>query len=470
MNCIDLFRNASIQDSAKPALWMPPNHVTTFGQLQQGAAAAQRLCRKCGVKRGDGVLLVDSISPRLYASVIGILGMGAHAILVEPWMPLPLLNRAIDLVKPKLFLTNLWGRAWGLRVQAIREIPAWSGFKYNLDSSSELEAEAVPTETLAMVTFTTGTTGNPKGVVRTHGLLVEQHFALSDALRSNDFTGADLTVFANMALSNLASGRCSLLVPSQPKNNFFHLLKQLPSSLAPVTMTCGPAFLKELLNTAPLASLQSVHVGGALADCQLFEKGFSLLPDARWLHVYGSSEAEPVACADARRAVQESKKKGYFQTLYLGHLIPEIQANIDRDSTWVSGLHVSPFYLGDDFSNRRYKRLDESGRIWHDMGDRIVVSEDAWWYCGRSSQEIEEFFLEQQIYSFLQLSTCFVQRDEDGGLYLFGENVHRRRQELLQKFPMLEDVFEVVIYRDQRHHARINRQKSLEKGAPWIVG
>ena len=59
-----------------------------------------------------------------------------------------------------------------MRSRAIRDIPKWCGLaQVNPDAAAELTAEAVPPETPGMVTFTTGTTGHPKGVVRTHGLL-----------------------------------------------------------------------------------------------------------------------------------------------------------------------------------------------------------------------------------------------------------------------------------------------------------
>ena len=69
---------------------MPQNDTVSFEQLRRGAASAQQLCRRFQVKRGDGVLLFDAVSPRLYAAIIGIMGLGAHVILVEPWMPLSL--------------------------------------------------------------------------------------------------------------------------------------------------------------------------------------------------------------------------------------------------------------------------------------------------------------------------------------------------------------------------------------------
>lgn len=472
MNCVDLFRHFAREKADRTALWFPPNTNVSFGQLKQSAAGAQVLFQAHGVKAGDGVLLFDRLSPELYAAIIGLLGLGAHVVLVEPWMPLPLIDRAVSLVKPKMFVTNALGWVWGMRSPAIRCIPKWCSWGEIKKQSTlnGLLVELVLPETPGIITFTTGTTGMPKGVMRTQKLLLEQHFVLLEAIRADAYEGADLCVFANLALSNLACGRSTLVMPSLWHPKYFRMLHQLPAELAPVTLTCGPAFLEQLLNHAPLATLKAINIGGALTDCSLFEKGFSLLPEAQWLHIYGSSEAEPVSVCKARHAVSESQSQGYFQTLYVGHPVPQIQSSIEANSLWVSGPHVSPYYLGDEESNRCHKRRDEKGHIWHDMGDRIIASEKGWWYGGRSNLPHDEFILEQKIYAFLQSSKSFVHRSAEGGLYLFGERIHRYRRALLQQFSALTDVYELVVYRDKRHRARIDRQLSLKKGAPWIVG
>lgn len=470
MNCIENFVSFALKNPEKPALYVDGSLIT-FGELLKQAGSIQQQLKDWGIKSGDGVLLFDTFSSRLYASIIAILGMGAHVVFVEPWMPLSLLNKAVAMVKPKLFLTRFIGRLWGWRAKSIRQIPLWKSISsIPIDPKATLSVEKLAAETTGVVTFTTGTTGAPKGVVRTHQFLLEQHHAISRTLKSDLFTGPDLCIFANFALTNLASGRCSILVSKKWNRKLFQSLEKLPTELLPVTLTCGPAFLKQLIQHHPQLPLKSIHIGGALTDCCLFEEGFAKWPEARWVHVYGSSEAEPVASADARQAVELSKKRGYFQTLFVGQHIPEIEAKVKNGTLWVTGPHVSTFYLGDAESNLKYKEEDIAGKVWHDMGDRILMDQEGWWFGGRGGQPIEEFILEQKIYTFLNSSNCFIYKNNDNSIYLFGEDIKNRQLDIKVHFPEIKDVYNLTVYRDHRHRARIDRKKSLQKGAPWIVG
>ena len=86
-------------------------------------------------------------------------------------------------------------------------------------------------------------------------------------------------------------------------------------------------------------------MGGALTDCGIFERGFTKWPNVDWKHLYGSTEVEPVAVADARVAVSKSRARSYFQTLYLGQPIADIQYELEPNTVWVTGPHVCPRYL-----------------------------------------------------------------------------------------------------------------------------
>ncbi|MEK7358595.1 MAG: hypothetical protein AAB250_19270, partial [Bdellovibrionota bacterium] len=190
------------------------------------------------------------------------------------------------------------------------------------------------------------------------------------------------------------------------------------------------------------------------------------------IHVYGSSEAEPVACADAREAVQRSRERGFFQTLSLGKPVREITSTIETDNVWVTGPHVCPLYIGGEEENRLHKKTDGEGRVWHSTGDRVRSDHDGWWYSGRSGQAHEEFLLEQKVYSAIGSSKAFVMK-EDGALSLFIEADALRRTrtyEVLREMKAFNRIFEVKIKRDRRHRARIDRAASLRTRKPWRVG
>ncbi len=472
MNCIELFTAQCREKEGDPALWMHDHGTTTFADLRDLSERVQRLCRSKGVAPGDSVLLFEGIGPGLYASVLGILAMGASVVLVEPWMKVGDLHRIMALVKPRLFLTNTLGKLWGLRIPSVRSIPNWAGTRSlkRMALGKGMHLEQVSEDTPAVMVFTSGTSGNPKGIVRTHGFLAQQQQILTRDLDLDRFPGPDLSIFANFVLSNLASGRCSVIIPHKWPEPVLKKVDTLPEQLQPVTMACGPAFLKRLLGSAKVRRLKSVHVGGALSDCQVFEEGFKQWPEARWHLVYGSSEVEPVTMWDARSAVKQSRSRDCFQTLFLGGPVPEISFSIEPDSLWVSGPHVCPGYIANDDANRRYKRKDEEGRIWHCMGDRVIADDAGWWFAGRSEQRLQDFQLEQRIYSLVGSSDSFVFRNGKDELFLLGSNLTPFQDRIKNECKEISRVVEARVYRDRRHRAKIDRRLSVKKGAPWIAG
>jgi len=471
MNCIELFTQQVRNHPNRTALFvgggLSGTDEISFSLLKQKAAHTQAFLIQSGIKPGDSILLLDTLSVRLYAQIIAILALGCSVVLVEPWMPPPQIQKVIALIKPQAFLSQGLGWIWGLRLSSIRSIPQWLSTKktYTHSPAPTLHLENVDHSQPGIITFTSGTTGTPKGIVRTQGYLIKQNEVLSHHLRAKDLLGADLCIFANFTLMNLAAGRSTLLTPPQWPEHFLKSLDQLPEHLKPTSLTAGPAFLEKLMKHASLPTLQSIHIGGAQTDCETFERGFVKWPQAEWSHIYGGSEVEPVACVDARLAVQKSRNKNLFQTLYLGTPVPEIRAKLLPNTLWVSGPHVCPEYLGNPEENLNYKSTDSEGLLWHNMSDRIILDQEGWWYAGRSQQDREDFEIEQNIYSHLNSSRSFIYKR-----WLIGEGIAKHKNKLLRQFPTLNGVIEARVYRDRRHRARIDRKKTLQKEAPWIVG
>ncbi len=434
-----------------------------FQEMYSKAVAARIRLQKVGVVPGSAVLMADQISAEFYSVVMAVLSLGATVMLVEPFLPLSEIELIVDRIKPKVLVTSWMGRVWGIRAKSIRTIPYWISSQKLCGSGSggKLIAESVSPEFPGIITFTTGTTGKAKGVVRTHSGLTAQNLAIRNAAQMDQYQKPDLAIFANLVLANLGMGRGTIFVPPRWKKNDLKKIEALPSELQPETLSCGPAFLNQLMKLQRLPKLKSIHVGGALTDCSIFEESFKRFGEnTRFIHVYGSSEAEPVAFVDARIAVNESRNRGFVQTLLVGKMIPEIKASQESSGLWVTGPHVCPYYVANDLENSKTKRRDDEGRIWHFMGDRIEQDSEGFWYQGRSFQTKEDFLLEQRVYAFLQNTACFVQRTPDHKLILKGEEVESRGSELLKKFPEIQQVQEVKIKRDRRHRARIDRGAS----------
>ncbi|MDQ3230302.1 MAG: AMP-binding protein [Pseudobdellovibrionaceae bacterium] len=468
MNAAILIDSQILAKKDQPALWLPRSGSCSFRELDQLAQKITGVLHQKGLKAGDQVLLFIDLSHLLYGCILALARAGITAVLVEPWMPLDRLQHVFATVQPKAFLTGRLGRLWGLRIPGVRRIPHWISSRELLSG----RADPAVTQNLdddhpCIITFTSGTSGKPKGMVRTHGYLRAQHRALNEALHFDQHTGADLCIFANFALANLADGRCSVVIPARARDNVLSQLDDLPDHLQPETSTCGPAFLLRLMQRAQLKKLHSLHVGGAQTDCAIFERAFALWPEAMITHVYGSTEAEPVATCDARQAVRWSRERGYFQTLFLGQPWSGVEHKEKDNQLWIHGPHVCPEYLADDEANRLHKHKDAKGRLWHRLGDRVEQEARGWWYKGRDHQPPEDFADEQRIYAAIGSSKAFIRRTEDGQRAVYAAEAKVRISNIRSVCPDVTSIYQTTIRRDRRHQARIDRDASL-KGASCI--
>lgn len=464
MNCAELFSRQAKNNEKKNAVVTADGEAVNFGDLARRAGGIQAHLTSLQLTTEDKALVMALPCPALYASALAMMGLGISIVFVEPWMPLANIEQVVKITQPKIFVANLMGLAWGARVKAIRAIKNWvtlSSLKKNIKDGDFNPVNVAP-DLPGIITFTTGTTGLPKGVVRTQGYLVNQHEVLTKSLGLKDDQGCDLTIFANFVFSNLARGCTSLLMPSTWSEGNFWRIEAQAAIHKPSTTTCGPAFLLNAIKLANFPHLDHIHVGGALTDCDIFLSAFKKWPNAHFLHVYGSSEAEPVACIDARESVEKSKLAGFFQALLLGAPVEEAKLSLAENSLWVSGRHVCPQYVGNQRENQLYKKFDEHGVLWHDMGDRVSMTEAGLWYQGRSSQASEDFLLEQKLYSETQSSKSFIRRDSNNRIVWLGEDIAKMTKIAL-RFKEVDDIVKTKIVRDRRHRARIDRTRSTPK-------
>ena len=193
--CIDRHLTTDRKDKVAMLWEAKDGHAETFtfAQMAAGSNKAANGLRSLGVKKGDRVFVFLERVPELYFTVFGTLKLGAViGPLFSAFGPDAVRDRLAD-SEAKVLLTSpdLWARVKDIRAdlpqlqhvvildrQGGGDVPegtvAWADV---FDAQSEeFEIEATDPEDFAIMHYTSGTTGKPKGAAHVH-MAIMGHYA-----------------------------------------------------------------------------------------------------------------------------------------------------------------------------------------------------------------------------------------------------------------------------------------------------
>jgi acyl-CoA synthetase (AMP-forming)/AMP-acid ligase II len=485
--------------------------VITFAQLDSNSARAATLLQQSGLKPGDAVFVLLPMSAELYMAILALFRLNMVAMFVDPSAGVKHLEESCALNPPQGLIAGPKAHLLRLVSPALRKIPVkfvvgmplpgcarWWRFD-GLRPSDEIAAAAP--ETPALLTFTSGSTGQPKAAVRTHGLLAAQHQALKSTL--NQTPGEiDLTTMPIVLLANLAAGVTSLIPDADLRR---------PGEIQPgpviaqiqehhvQTSVAAPAFFERLIAECArlgitLPSLRRISSGGAPVFPRLLGQLGIMAPAAEIVAVYGSTEAEPIAhIASREMSAADIQSMLGGQGLLAGRPVDEILLRVMRDQ-WgkslgpysepefaaqcletgkpgeivVSGSHVLPGYLDGRGDSETKFRVD--GTVWHRTGDAGYLDDQGrLWLLGRCVAQINDeygtlypFAAECAVYQFPEVRRAAVLVHEGQRALALetpqgarGVDLHAIRKILswahLEKLYLLEE-----IPVDRRHNSKVD--------------
>ncbi|MFF5447659.1 amino acid adenylation domain-containing protein [Streptomyces sp. NPDC012888] len=387
------FARAAVAPSA-PAVLAADGTTLDYGRLADRALRVAGALRDHGVEPGDAVAISLPKGPDQIVAVLGVHAAGAHYVPIGIEQP-PARARSI---RERAGATLVLGSTTGPGALALGEASTWP------DPLPE-PVYAAP-DTVAYVLFTSGSTGEPKGVEVSHRAaantvddLVERlGLGTGDrtlALSALDF---DLSVFDVFA--PLSAGGAVVTVDEATRKDAA-AWTGLVRRHAVTVLNCVPSLLDMLLTAAeqdpPGDTLRAVLLGGDWVGVDLPVRLHAQVPGCRFLGLGGTTETA------IHSTVQEAvggRVPARWTSVPYGTPLRNVRCRVvdvqGRDcpdwvagELWIGGTGVADGYRQDPVRTAD-RFLEQDGLRWYRTGDRARYWPDGTLeFLGRADDQVK---------------------------------------------------------------------------------
>ena len=295
-----LFKAQATETPDTPAIVFGAEQIS-YAQLDQATDALGAYLRRCGVSTDDPVGIYLETCPEYIVAVIGTLKAGAAFMPVALDLPDSLLGTLVSESQPKMVITKAQhlprlSKFSGPRLLPVDSDQCWRA----LDPATD--EICVDTGDLAFLPYTSGTTGQPKGVMQSSGALISSYLA---RYRFSSYSVGDRVAcnifFPWEFLRPLLKGGTVYVIP----DDVMFFPRALTGFIAKHRITevlFTPSLLQGILNSASpeqlrarLSSLRVVWLNGEVVPASLLKPALDVLPrSARVFNTYSISETHDV--------------------------------------------------------------------------------------------------------------------------------------------------------------------------------
>jgi len=410
MNLSTKFHETAKAYADKPAYYFM-GQSSTYAELDVAITKFASGLEKLGIKQGDHIALLLGNSPHFVISLYGALRLGVTVIPVNPIYTADeigyILNNgdvkavvALDLAIPlankmHTFLPKIEhyviyetkpNSLESSEIETLSVYPKMKSFTEVVGmGDSAFQGPELQDDDVAIILYTSGTTGKPKGAMLTHQNLFSNASDVGDYLKMNqdDRVVTVLPMFHVFCLTvalnaPLLTGATLLIAPKFSPKETFQLIKDYEA-----TVFAGVPTMYNFLYQYPegnpddLQSLRLCISGGASLPVALlknFEQKFNVLISEG----YGLSEASPVTCFNP---LDRPRKPGSIGCSIL-HVENKIVNELGEDVP--VGEAGELIVRGPNVMKGYYKMPEESAAAirngWLYTGDIAKMDEDGYFY------------------------------------------------------------------------------------------
>lgn len=335
-------------------------HTYTYAELDEITGnLANSLRNKYGVGRDDPVGVLMGRSADYVISCLAVLRAGGAFLVLELAYPPGMLSDVIDDARPTVIVTKREhvGRITADVPLIVMDEPEATSSGTRVPTTSPDEHDL---DKLAFISYSSGTTGRPKGIANPHRGAVRSYdlrFKLSD-LGPGDRVACNV-FFIWEILRPLLRGATTFCIPDEASYDPVALVDLLSSrNITETLMT--PTLLATILSRHArlgerLPELKNLWLNGEVVTTDLVIRAMKALPNTRLLNCYSASETHEIACGDIKEMINPDQPYCPVGPPLDPRHTYILDANKNRVDVGVSG----ELFIGGDLLARGYLNLEE---------------------------------------------------------------------------------------------------------------